>query len=804
MGTERSRIFVTGVVQGVGFRPFIYQLATSRGLNGYVYNSSQGVTLEAEGPPEEIASFTEAIWAEAPPQARIDTLTEERLPETAGYSSFEIRESLEEPGRYVLVSPDIATCDDCLRELFDSNDRRYRYPFINCTNCGPRFTIIEDIPYDRPKTTMRAFTMCPPCQAEYDDPANRRFHAQPNACAVCGPELTFVDRRTRRAQPAQKAGAPGEPESGETPPHGEAPHGEGALVAAEEVLASGGILALKGLGGFQLACDATSEDAVARLRERKRRYGKPLAVMVKDAQTARNLCEISPEEEAALTRSERPIVLMRRRTDAVLAEGIAPRNKYLGVMLPYTPAHHLILRDVDRPLVMTSGNLSEEPIAMENDEALRRLDGIADAFLMHNRGIYSRYDDSVVRVIEGEMVMVRRARSFAPYPIRLPSKVPEIMAVGPELKNTFCLTKDDFAFVSQHVGDMENLETMEHFEHTVELYRRLFRIDPKVVAYDLHPEYLSTKYALGLSGVELVGIQHHHAHIVSAMIDRGGVDPDERVIGISFDGAGYGTDGTIWGGEFLVAGAVDFERRAHLRQIPMPGGAAAVARPYRMALGYLHEFWPERYEELAARWFARIPETERRLVAQQLEKKLNSPVTSSAGRLFDAVSSLLGIRDEVDTEGQAAIELEMTADEDETGEYRFALTLGESGSGARIGAGPDDAGSMIVVDTLPLWEDLLSDLEAGTEADTIAARFHNTVAALCAETVSRLRDETGLTRVALGGGVFQNALLLAKVLERLRRKDFEVLTHRQVPTNDGGISLGQAWVAASRLRLKDS
>jgi hydrogenase maturation protein HypF len=540
---ELAKISARGVVQGVGFRPFVYQLAVKQGLKGWVCNTSEDVKIEIEGRREEIERFFVELQQRKPPLARIENISISYHP-PEGYQGFEIRQSIAEENKYQLISSDIATCNACLEDINDPHNRRYHYPFTNCTNCGPRFTIIADIPYDRPKTTMHGFKMCPSCQAEYQDPLDRRFHAQPNACPECGPGLQLLDREGNCLEETD------------------------TIAVASKMIKEGKIVAIKGLGGFLLACDATDKHVAKLLRDRKRRQFKPFAVMVADLSEAKKLCHISPDEEKLLCSAQSPIVLMPWKQDSIVCEEVAPNGRYLGVMLPYTPLHHILLKETKLPLVMTSGNLSEEPIARENDEALQRLSGIADYFLVHNRDIYSTYDDSVTIVERGDLQILRRARGYAPYPIHLNFKAKQILGCGAEEKNTFCLTRDNYAFVSQHIGDMENLETMEHFEKTVALYKKLFRIEPEVVAYDLHPEYLSTKYALELadrsSDIKLVPVQHHHAHIVSCMVDNGVETP---VIGVALDGTGYGSDGRIWGGEFMVADYQGFQRDAEYQVI---------------------------------------------------------------------------------------------------------------------------------------------------------------------------------------------------------------------------------------------
>ncbi len=753
---ELLHISVRGVVQGVGFRPFVYQLATRHNLKGWVCNTSEDVKIEVEGGKEALERFVFDLKAEAPPLAHIESVSATRHPAT-GYERFEIRGSIAKEGEYQLVSPDIATCQACQQELFNPSDRRYLYPFTNCTNCGPRFTIIEDIPYDRPRTTMRHFKMCPDCQREYDDPLDRRFHAQPNACPQCGPSLELVNS------------------AGNPVPSKDIP------TTASQLLREGKILAIKGLGGFLLACDATNREAVELLRQRKRRPFKPLAIMVASLEEAKKHCYISPEEEKLLTSSQCPIVLLGWKTQSLVSPVVAPNLRYLGVMLPYTPLHHVLLRKTGLPLVMTSGNLSEEPIAKDNDEALRRLRGIADYFLLHNRDIYARYDDSVAIVEQGQPQLVRRARSYAPYPVHLPFEAKQVLACGAEDKNTFCLTKDKYAFVSQHIGDMENLETLEHFENTIMLYKRLFRLEPELVAYDLHPEYLSTKYAQQLAeeqGLSLVPVQHHHAHIVSCLVENG---VEEPTIGVAFDGTGYGSDGRIWGGEFLVADYHHFQRVGHLQYLPLPGGAIAIKKPYRIAIGYLLTLLGEDALWQGLPLLNEVEKLEYELIKSQVERGLNAPITSSCGRLFDAVSALVGIRDIIDYEGQAAVELEMIASEDTFQDgYPFTIARQEEGR---------------IILLKELFQAILSDLRQGVKVAHISLRFHNTIVQMVAQMCQLIAEATNISNVALSGGVFQNRLLLRNTVATLERAGFTVFTHRQVPCNDGGISLGQAVIA---------
>ncbi len=759
---KAARISVRGVVQGVGFRPFVYRLAHEHSLKGWVRNTSGNVEIEVEGDRERIRNFITDIEAKAPPLARIENVAVTFQPSKSytGYEKFEIYQSLSQEGKYQLVSPDIATCEDCRREILSPTDRRYRYPFTNCTSCGPRFTIIEDIPYDRPKTTMHRFQMCPRCQQEYDDPLDRRFHAQPNACPQCGPSLALVDSR------------------------GNPVGGEDATSASSELLKAGRILAIRGLGGFQLACDATSEEAIALLRSRKRRPSKPFAVMVATLKDIERHCLVSPEERKLLNSPESPIVLLRwNKSSSNIVAAVAPNLRYLGVMLPYIPLHYLLLRESAIPLVMTSGNLSEEPIAKDNDEALRRLGEIADYFLLHDRDIYARYDDSV-SMVEGVPRVMRRARGYAPYPILLPFLSKQILACGAEQKNTFCLTRGEHAFLSQHIGDMENEETLEHFENTIELYKKLFRIAPEAIAHDIHPEYLSTKYALQAGeaqGLRLIPVQHHHAHIASCLVENGVEAP---VIGVAFDGAGYGSDGTLWGGEFLIADLRRFQRAGHLEYVPLLGGEAAIKKPYRMALSYIYTLLGEQDQELDGLPIGKLHFDELDLLKQQLTRRINCPLTSSAGRLFDAVSALAGVREEIEYEAQAAIELEMLAaeegDELERKPYPFSVVEHQE---------------MRVIKLGDLFSAIAQDVKNQTPTPIISLRFHQTVARIILETCKSIAIESGINQVALSGGSFQNRLLLRLAAAALQREGFSVITHHLVPCNDGGISLGQAVIA---------
>ncbi|WP_370970106.1 carbamoyltransferase HypF [Amycolatopsis sp. cg9] len=715
----RVAISVAGVVQGVGFRPFAHRLALRFGVAGFVGNDGRGVFAEAEGPPSDVAAFVAALTAEAPPLAVVDRVETREIPATGG-AGFVIVASPAGGGADTLVSADSATCGDCLRELRDPADRRFRYPFVNCTNCGPRFTIVKGVPYDRPLTTMAAFAMCADCELEYEDPADRRFHAQPVCCPACGPALRFE------------------------------PGGGDPIAAAVEALGAGEVVAIKGLGGYHLAVGARHEEAARRLRRRKHREDKPFAVMVAHLDQARELAEVDAAAEEALAGRRRPIVLLPKRAE--LAEAVAPGNRRIGLMLPYTPLHHLLLERTG-PIVLTSANVSDEPI-VHRDEDLDRLTGIADAFLGHDRPIHVRTDDSVIRITRGGPQVQRRSRGYAPEPVRLETKK-HLLGCGAELKNTFCLAKGRHAFLSHHIGDLENYETLKSFTEGIEHFKRLFAIDPVLVAHDLHPEYLSTKYAID-QDVELLGVQHHHAHIAACLADNG---EDGPVLGVAFDGTGFGPDGTIWGGEFLLADLTSYERLTHLRPVAMPGGAAAIKQPWRMAASYVDELGLPARED----------------VVKLKRSGINSPLTSSAGRLFDAAAALLGVRDTITYEGQAAIELEQLADPAEQAAYP-----------ARV-------------DDVVHGEDLIAALldDAGTKAAK-AARFHNGVADAIARTCDRFRERS--TTVALSGGVFQNVLLLDRTVETLERTGFRVLTHRDVPANDGGISFGQVAVASRTSR----
>jgi hydrogenase maturation protein HypF len=756
---RRLRVEIHGAVQGVGFRPFVYRLATAYALNGWVINDTRGVFIEVEGPQPDLARFLERLPEEKPPRAIIHSLESTWL-EPTGYERFEIRHSEGHGAKTVLVLPDIATCDDCLAEVLDPGDRRHRYPFTNCTNCGPRFSIIQALPYDRPNTTMRRFIMCPDCQAEYEDPLDRRFHAQPNACPVCGPQIALWS-------PAGNLLA----------------EGDDALRRTANALRAGQITAVKGLGGFHLMVDARNTEAIARLRERKPRRDKPFALMACNLEQVEGLCEVPPQARELLTAPEAPIVLLQRQPEARVAESVAPGNPTLGVMLPYTPLHHLLLRELDFPVVATSGNLTDEPICTGEGEAIQRLGHIADLFLVHDRPIERHVDDSVVWIVGGEARLLRRARGYAPLPVLTPRPLPTILAVGAHLKNTVALSVERQVFISQHIGDLETAEAMRAFEDVIADFLRLYEATPVAIAHDLHPDYLSTRWAVEqapLLPCSLAPVQHHHAHLASCLADNGVEGP---ALGVTWDGTGYGTDGTVWGGEFLLGDAAGFTRVAHLRPFRLPGGDAAIKEPRRVALATLWELYGDAVlerEDLAP--VRALRPAERRLLAQMLERGLNAPITTSAGRLFDAVAALLDLHQQVTFEGQAAMALEFAADPTVTDAYLLPTIAMKETYG-------------FVLDWGPLLEAIVDDLQRGGKPGIIAARFHNALV----EAILAVAQAVGEPRVALSGGCFQNRLLTERAAQRLSQAGFEVLLHRQVPPNDGGISLGQVAVAAARL-----
>jgi len=760
---ERRAIVVRGIVQGVGFRPFVYNLAARLHLGGFVKNQTGTVLIEVEGEPPALEQLLAELADRPPPLAHIEHLAWEARP-PLGESRFRIESSESDAASPIFISPDVATCPECLAEMFDPGDRRFGYPFLNCTSCGPRLTIITGAPYDRQRTTMAAFPMCAACRAEYDDPGNRRFHAQPTACPACGPRLQLLD-------------AGGQPLPASDP-----------LSLFAEALCGGKIGALKGLGGYHLACAAQNPAAVAELRRRKHRDEKPFAIMVHDASAAEGVAEVGPAERALLQSPSCPIVLLRKRQPCPIAEEVAPVNPWLGVMLPYTPLHHLLMRAVGGiPLVMTSGNRSDEPIAYQED-APAILSGIADLFLVHNRPIHVRCDDSVTRVVDGLELPVRRSRGYAPRPIDLPFPCPRrLLAVGGQLKATFALGRDHQAFLSHHMGDLDHYDAFRAFEKDVALYQQLFAITPEILVHDLHPDYATSRYARQRAereGSDLLPVQHHHAHLASCMAEN---RLNEPVIGVTLDGTGFGTDGTIWGGEFLIGDYREFRRGAHLRYVGMPGGERAIHEPWRMAMAHLADAQAP-FAPLKAR---HLP-GELRTVERMLERRFNTPLTSSMGRLFDAIAVLVGVKDTVSYEGQAAVELEWLA----TGvqpDRIYPFELGTAPEG--------DQETPLVIDTRPLIRAVAEEAAKGVSAALIARRFHSTVVDLVAVVCGRLRRATGVSAAVLSGGVFLNALLTAEVSARLQSDGFRVYRHRLVPPNDGGLSLGQLAVAAASPRL---
>ena len=778
-----------GVVQGVGFRPFVYRLATEEGLTGFIGNDTGGVIIEVEGPIEKVKAFRRRLEAEAPPLSRIDSVKFRNIPPK---QEKDFRIVMSEAGGQVNtgIPADAATCADCLRELLDPRDRRYRYPFINCINCGPRFTITRSIPYDRPQTSMAQFTMCAECQAEYDDPANRRFHAQPNACPVCGPHVWLVG------------------------PDGVEIHSDDPVTAAIDRLMAGGIMAIKGIGGFHLAVDATNEFAVMRLRDRKHRYGKPLAVMARNLDAARELCVLTPGEEELLLTVARPIVIAPKRTGNGIAPSVAPGIPWLGIFLPYAPLQHLLFDDKRvRALVMTSANLSEEPIAVDNEEAVTRLGNIADAFLMHNRKILQRCDDSVMALVDGAPQLIRRARGFVPLAVPLPFDSPPILAVGGHLKSVFALARGRFVYQSQHLGDLENLTGLEFFRESLAHMMHTFEIEPEVVVHDLHPGYLSTSWAKEWAAernARLIAVQHHHAHIAACMAEHSLVGP---VIGLSLDGTGYGTDGRIWGGEVLIVrfdgpDPGNFDRFAHLDYVPMPGGEAAIREPWRMALGALHAagFDMESQEVLSV---VGVKRQNARVIRRMIERGLNTPLTSSCGRLFDAVAAVVLGRGTVDYEAQAAIELEgLAVDELLPGSGAAEPKTTDRDalySGYLVQFQGDlNTHEPVRISTAPLWRQLFDDVCAGVAKPRIAARFHSSVALGFVLAACMARDITGIKQVALSGGCLHNRRLARLLRAGLELEGFEVFQHSQVSPGDGGLSYGQAVIAAAILRCESA
>ncbi|KAA3663722.1 MAG: carbamoyltransferase HypF [Chloroflexi bacterium] len=814
-----KHIHITGIVQGVGFRPFVYGLAIKHALTGWVRNTSAGVDIEVNGPVSDLEAFVVGLRTETPPLAQIDTMDVAERPFTHT-PTFKIVHSEAVAGAFQPISPDMCICPDCLREVLDPTDRRYLYPFINCTNCGPRFTIIKDIPYDRPLTTMAPFEMCEPCAEEYNNPLDRRFHAQPVACAECGPHV-WIEKSQQSTVNSQQS-----TKNGKRKTENGKQDSRLAIETTREMLANGRILAIKGLGGFHLACDAENETAVTTLRERKLRREKAFAVMMPDLETVKQHCIVNEAEAELLTSRERPIVILQRQPESTITPLCTPGQDTLGVMLPYTPLHYLLFTQSNNQqstinnqqltisaLVMTSGNLSEEPIAYTNEDARKRLSDLADAFLLHNRDIHVRCDDSVMRVlripdsvnrepfadnsqqstVNGQRATdnrlpitdyrlpFRRSRGYAPFPVKLPWDVPPILGAGAELKNTFCVANGRYAFLSHHIGDLENYETLQSFEEGVAHFEQLFRVNTELIAYDKHPNYLATRYALERAeqeNIPTIGVQHHHAHIAACMAEHG-LTGDEPVIGLSFDGTGYGDDGTIWGGEVMVADYAGFERPFHLQPVPLPGGDKAVREPWRMALSWLQEANIDWADDLPPVQLT-INNQQLTILRHQLKTGINSPLTSSMGRLFDAVSALIGIRQTVNYEAQAAIEMEAMVDPHETGAYDIPLHEN-------------------IIDPSPMLHQIVQELRDGVSQATIAARFHNGLVETAVTICQSLKTTNGINNVVLSGGVWQNMTLFSKTVSQLQKNHFDVYSHQKVPTNDGGLALGQVAIAAYQM-----
>ena len=755
---KRVRYLFYGMVQGVGFRPFIYRLAVKNHLTGFVQNRPEGVTVEVEGLPSIVDAFPDQIRRELPPLAHI-TKIESTILEIQNDQTFVILESNAQGQADVHITPDAATCPDCLRELFDPRNRRYHYPFINCTNCGPRITIINAIPYDRANTSMACFDLCPQCREEYENPADRRFHAEPNACPVCGPHLTLFDDEGHQVESHHP------------------------LETAVDLLLSGHVLAIKGLGGFHLAVDAGSDTAVRKLRLRKYREEKPLALMVRDIETVRRIARLSREEEAQLSSPQRPIVLLQKIRGKLISELIAPKVPNLGIMLPYTPLHHLLLEKHFSALVMTSANQVDEPICIGNREAMTRLQGIADYFLVHNRDILVRCDDSIAFSASGQLRMMRRSRGFVPQPLPLRRACPPVLALGGELKTAHCIIKGNFAFLSPHIGDMETPQARDFFHESLALMKRITESDPSVIACDLHPAYYSTRIARELPSERIIQVQHHHAHIVSCMAEN---QLEGSVIGLAMDGTGYGLDGTAWGGEFLIAGETGFQRFGHFQHLLLPGGEKAVREPWRLAVSLLKTAYGPSWQEIARILNLCTDQAQMDLLDKIIDGKIHSPLSSGLGRLFDGVAALLGLRRTISFEGQAAMELEAMSSGTEAPPYPVNVL--------RKGDEP------YMVDTASVIRAIVSDLQAGRNMAEIAASFHQTVIEIFSVMAGKMREVTALNRIALSGGCFQNKILLEGSIEKLQKDGFDVYSHSRVPSNDGGISLGQAVIAAVMIK----
>lgn len=757
----KKNITIHGIVQGVGFRPYIHKLVQDNNLKGWICNSNQGVELEIEGEENDVKNFLEVLQINPPPLAKIEGIKIKKLP-LIGLKDFKIiKNTTNNEPPIALIPPDISVCDNCLKELNNPSDRRYCYPFINCTNCGPRFTIIKDIPYERDETTMKDFTMCENCNAEYSDMTNRRYHAQPNACSVCGPQVSLYQKKRIISV-------------------------NNPFIEVQRRLKSGQIGAIKGLGGFHLTCDAKNNSAVSRLREIKLRDQKPFAVMVKNIDSIKIFCHVSRDAEKILKSKERPILLLKKKKNDYLSESIAPGNNYFGVMLPYTPVHYLLFKDADFVLVMTSANFIDEPIIHQNQEAFEKLAEKVDFLLVHNRSIYNRCDDSVIKYSPNQPIFIRRSRGYAPYPIILSKKVRQIFAAGPEDKNTVCFTRDKHAFPSQHLGDLKNQKSFNAYQEAINRIIHVFQFNPELIACDLHPDYLSTVYAENTSRekeLPLLKVQHHHAHIASCMAEN---NLDEEVIGVAFDGSGLGEDGNIWGGEFLISDIKTYKRVGHLKYKPMPGGEQVIHQPWRMAYSYLYSYFGEDILKQNLPFIKINKAKKLNLLIQMINKNINSPITSSCGRLFDAVASLIGLREEVNFEGQAAIELESICQPKYKGNYSYNIIQKPE--------------SEYIVDTEEMFYQIINDLKNNKDRNEIATLFHNTVAEIILSMCVKIRERYGINKVVFSGGVFQNSFLLTQTLKRMRRQNFAVFLHKKMPPNDACISLGQAVIGNTKIQ----
>ncbi len=756
-----KRLEISGIVQGVGFRPFLFQLAHKYNLFGEVSNTSHGVILIVEGELKKIEDCIDDIQTQKPLLSTITDIKSEEILKS-GYTSFTIQKSKPSNDRSTLISPDVSICKDCLEELNNPDDRRYEYPFINCTNCGPRFTIIEDIPYDRPKTSMKHFPMCEDCQKEYYNPLDRRFHAQPNACAVCGPNVTLVNPLSENI--CEK--------------------NENSIDKAAMLLKQGNILAVKGLGGFHLAVDASNNEAVLSLRQRKVRPDKPFALMAQSVEAIKKFIHVNETEKKLLESFNRPIVLLEKKNNmGALALDIAPNNNYLGIMLPYTPLHYILLKKGPEILVMTSGNRSDEPLSIDNADAIDALGHIADYFLIHNRDIYFRADDSIIQIKQNKPRFFRRSRGYAPLPITLDRSYPKILATGGGLKSTICLTKNNQAFLSQYLGDLNNFKTFTYFKNSIEHLKKIMDIEPEIIAHDMHPGYMSTDYALEQKGIKTHAIQHHHAHAVSCMAEN---KIDHEVIALTLDGTGYGTDGKIWGGEILTCTRTSFKRQAHLEYIPMPGSEAAVFEPWRMAVAYLDNAFGNKMLNLDIALTRDHKREKLKFLQQMIQKGLNSPLTSSAGRLFDGVSSILGIRHKISFESQAAMELEAISKKDlDCKAYSFYFK-------------EENENKAFAIKLDSLIRDIVHDIKARGNISDISTRFHRTFVDMFVKGVLKVSHKTGLNDVVLSGGVFNNSLVFDNILKDLENNDLKIYTHTKIPAGDGGISLGQAVIAGAK------